>query len=244
MSLTEAGAIYLAEVEAGLRALERARDLAASVASGPAGTLRLTASVAFGTTCVVPELPAFRAAFPNVEIELLLSDANLDLVAERIDLAIRLAPILQADVVTTKLVDTRYHVCAARAYISAQGGLDGPEALSTRDCLLFALPGYRSHWLFRNAEGAVTKVAVRGSLAMSNALALRAATLLGLGPALLPDWLIAGDLASGALLDLFPDQQAAATNFETAAWLLYPSRVYLPAKVRVMIDFLKGRLAR
>jgi len=66
----------------------------------------------------------------------------------------------------------------------------------------------------------------------------------GNGPALLPDWLIAGDLASGQLVDLFPTYRVAATDFKTAVWLLYPSRSHLPSKVRVTIDFLKQHYAR
>jgi len=85
---------------------------------------------------------------------------------------------------------------------------------------------------------------VRGAVAVSSALALHAATLLSLGPALLPNWLVERDVASGALIDLFPAHRVTATDFATAAWLLYPSRDFLPTKVRVMIDFLKKEMAR
>jgi DNA-binding transcriptional LysR family regulator len=243
-SLTESGAIYLQQVEAALNEFDRARDLAAAVQLGPAGTLRLTASIAFGTTCLVPLLPPFRATYPAVEIELLLSDTNLDLVADRIDLAIRLAPSVQADVIATKLMDTRYHVCATPGYLSAHGRPDSPDALGAHSCVLFTLPGYRTRWLFRDAASIVKEIPVHGTIAASNALAVRAATLEGLGPALLPDWLIAGDLANGTLIDLFPIHRVAATDFATAAWLLYPSRAFLPAKVRAMIDFLRERMVR
>ena len=242
MTLTEAGSLYLESLQIALRDLDRARDLAATAHSGPTGTLRLTASVAFGAVCVAPHLPRFRAAYPGVEIELLLSDANLDLVADRIDLAIRLAPSVQADVIVTKLIDTRYRVCASPEYLLSHGQPERPADLSERDCVLFALPAYRTRWLLRDAGGAVEEVKVRGGVAISSALALRSAALAGLGPALLPDWLVAQDLERSALVDLFPGYRATATDFSTAAWMLYPSRNYLPAKVRVMIDFLKLRL--
>jgi DNA-binding transcriptional LysR family regulator len=76
---------------------------------------------------------------------------------------------------------------------------------------------------------------------LSTAQALREAAVSGLGAALLADWLVKGALADGRLVDLFPDLSVTATTFDTAAWLVYPSRSYLPAKVRVMIDFLKER---
>ncbi len=244
MSLTEAGTIYLERIDALLRDLDRARDLAATISLGPAGTLRITASVAFGTVCLVPLLPQFRKAYPAVEVELLLSDANLDLVAERIDIAIRLSSEIETDVVRVKLMDTRYHVCAAPSYINAHGKPKAPGEMQARGSILFNLPGYRDLWRFQHSAGAVEEVPVRGSLIISNALALHAATRLGLGPALLPDWLTAGDLASGVLVDLFPDFRVAATSFTTAAWLLYPSRAFLPTKARAMIDFLKDQFPR
>ena len=85
-------------------------------------------------------------------------------------------------------------------------------------------------------------VPVTGDLVISGALALRQAARDGHGPALLADWLIAPDLSSGRLVDLFPHHRVTATSFDTAAWLLYPSRAFLPAKVRATIDFLCAHL--
>jgi DNA-binding transcriptional LysR family regulator len=244
-SLTEAGEVYLQRVAQVVEQIEGAREDGMAVSAGPAGHLRMTASVAFGTTQLVPLLPAFRSEFPRISIELLLADANLDLVAERIDFAIRLAPAIQGDLVTTKLTDTRYRVCATPEYLARHGAPDVPGDLESRRCLLFTFPEYRTRWRFRpHPEGPEEVVRVAGDIVISNALALRDATLLGLGPALLPDWLMAGALASGALVDLFPRFRVTATDFATAAWLLYPSREHLPAKVRVAIDFLKRHVSR
>jgi DNA-binding transcriptional LysR family regulator len=110
--------------------------------------------------------------------------------------------------------------------------------------LLFALPEFRRSWLFRDTKGIVDEVPVRGDMVISNALALRDCAIAGLGPALLADWLIDEDIAAGRLVHLFPDYQAAATTFETAAFMLYPSRAFLPNKVRVTIDFLRRHLGR
>ena len=81
---------------------------------------------------------------------------------------------------------------------------------------------------------------MQGSLIVSGALALHELALSGMGPALLADWLVDEDIAAGRLLNLFPDYQVTATSFETAVWLLYPSRAFVPLKVRAMIDFLKA----
>ena len=90
----------------------------------------------------------------------------------------------------------------------------------------------------------MSEVSVHGSVVISSALAVRAALLDGIGPGLIADFLIADDLASGRLVDLFPDHDVTATTFETAAWLLYVSREYLPTKVRVAIEFIRSEIPR
>ena len=239
VALTEAGDLYLNRVEPLLNDLEHARDEILAVSAGPVGTLRLTASVAFGRQCLVPLLPAFRAQFPRLKLELLLSDTNLDLVGERVDLAVRLGPSFDTSLVGVKLCDTRYRVCASPGYLKKCKPLQRPQDLTAHRCVLFALPEFRTRWLFRSRKGELSEVAVDGDLVVSNALALRDCVLAGMGPSLLANWLIDEELAAGRLIDLFPKYRVTATDFETAAWLLYPSRTYLPNKVRATIDFLK-----
>lgn len=242
LALTEVGAAYLPRAEAALAELEAGWEEASALGRGPSGTLRMTASLAFGQARLVPLLPAFRAAFPALRLELLLTDARLDLVAERIDLAVRLGPREGAPGIGAKLFPTRHHVCAAPAWLAAHP-LAAPADLAGMACLLFALPAYRSRWLFRRAGGGGAEaVAVRGDLVVSSVLALREAALAGLGPALLPDWLIGEDLGAGRLVDPFPRHHAAAVEGETAAWLVYPSRAQQPAKVRAVIGFLRRAL--
>ncbi|EGD58645.1 LysR family transcriptional regulator [Novosphingobium nitrogenifigens DSM 19370] len=240
VSLTEAGTIYLREAETIVEALDRARDNALSVSQVPSGTLRITCTVAFGQKILVPLLPRFRRDYPQVDLELVLSDASLDLVEDRIDLAIRLGPGVSGDFVVSKLRDTRYRVCASPDYLRRQGRPATPAALAGHDCLRFLLPGFRNRWLFRDGAGAVEPVEIKGSVVSTGALALHAMALAGMGPVLLASWLVDDDIASGALVDLFPDRQATATTFETAIWMLYPSRSFLPQKVRAMIDFLRA----
>lgn len=242
MALTEAGERFLARIAPLIEEFDDARDELSASGSTPAGTLRLTASVAFGAICLAPLLGRFRAEFPRVRLELILTDDNLDLLAERIDLAIRLAPSYRADVVGVKLFDTRYRVVASPGYLARAGAPATPRDLSDRDCVLFALPDFRRSWLFRSAAG-VEEVPVKGGLVISSALTLKQAVLDGLGPALLADWTIAAELASGRLVDLFPEHEVAATGFETAAWLLYPSRRHLPLKTRATTDFLRRELS-
>ena len=243
MTLTEAGAKYLTRVEPLLEELDRARDDALVTSAQPIGTIRLTASVAFGQKCIAPLLPELRQVFPDLGIDLVLTDANLDLVAESIDLAVRLGPSRDSSLIGVKLIETRYHVCVSPAYLANSRNegrrLQTPGDLAAHRCLLLDLPEYRSRWLFRNSDGTISEVAVDGDVLISNPLVLLTCAINGMGPALLADWMIKDELASGALVELLPEYAVTATEFETAAWLLYPSRTYLPRKVRVVIDFLR-----
>ena len=243
MELTEAGNVYFARVKDLVDELDHARDETLAVSASPVGTLRLSASVAYGNQCLLPLLPGFRALYPHLKLELLLTDSNLNLLSDRVDLAIRLgASLVDTSLVGVKLCDTHYRVCVNPEYLEQAKPLNVPEDLSAHSCLLFALPEFRSRWLFRDPLGTVTPVSIDGEVVISNALALRTCALLGMGPALLANWLIDDDIAQGRLIDPFPNHVVTATDFDTAAWLLYPSRAYLPNKVRVMIDFLKQEL--
>jgi DNA-binding transcriptional LysR family regulator len=117
-----------------------------------------------------------------------------------------------------------------------------PNDLAEHRLILFPFPPFRTRWLFRDSGGILLEQAVDGDLILSPASALRDAALAGLGAAMLPDWLVASDIAQGRLIHVLKQWDVTATSFDTAAWLVYPSRSYLPGKTRAMIDFLKGNV--
>jgi DNA-binding transcriptional LysR family regulator len=242
LTVTEEGDIYLRRIAPLLEELDAAREAASHAQRAPSGTLKLTASVAFAHDCIVPHLATFHARYPQISVELLPSDANLDIAANGIDLAIRLGAAPTGDLISTRLLTTRYVVCASPAYLAAHPPIREPEDLKAHDCLRFALPEFRTRWRFRLHGGDTFEVPVTGHTIIANALSLRRAALDGLGPVLLADWLVGRDLEEGNLIDLFPEHDATATEFDTGAWALYPSRAFLPRKVRAMIDFLRKRL--
>jgi DNA-binding transcriptional LysR family regulator len=244
LSLTEAGEAYRTRIETLIDELARAGAEAANANTTVAGTLRLTASVAFGIQRIAPLLREFRARHPALKLDCLFTDANLDLVADRIDLAVRLAPAVEGDLIAVKLMATRYHVVATPAYLAQSPPLMRPADLAQHRCLLLNLRPFRTRWRFRDHAGAIEEIGIDGDIVISTPLGVRAATLADCGPALLSNLLIAEDLKSGALIDVFPDREATATTFDTAAWAIYPSRAFLPHKVRVAIDFLRSHLAR
>ena len=243
LTVTEEGDVYLRRIAPLLEELEHAREAATKSLRAPSGTLKMTASVAFAHECIVPHLADFHRRFPDVSVELLPTDANLDVAANGIDLAVRLASAPKGDLISTRLIQTRYIVSASPDYIAQNPSIERPEDLSDHNCLRFALPEFRTRWRFRQGDADVIDVPVSGHTVIANALSLRRAAVDGLGPVLLADWLVDRDFQAGRLIDLFPDFECTATDFDTGAWALYPSRSFLPRKVRVMIDFLRKTLA-
>ncbi len=132
-----------------------------------------------------------------------------------------------------------FRVCASPGYIEKHGKPEDPQTLEQRDCMLFSLPGYRSAWKFRRSGEDTFSVPVSGHVLISHGITMTKDAVAGLGPALLPDWLCKKEIEDGDLVDLFPDYECTATDFDTSAWLVYPSRSYVPVKLRVFIDFLR-----
>ncbi|MGD1887987.1 MAG: LysR substrate-binding domain-containing protein [Cohaesibacteraceae bacterium] len=243
MAFTEAGEAFQVHAAQALRSMEAATDAARESVSAPKGRVRLTASVAFGECMLVPLLVPLRRQYPEIVIDLVLRDDTVDMMAERVDLAIRLGPKLAGDLTGRRLFATRYRVCAAPTYLSAEGNLAKPDDLGDHPVVTYDLPGYRDRWRFRTTGGEEQAVPVTPALITSSALAVRRATLAGLGPALLADWLIGDAFENGELIDLFPDHHVTATDFETAVWLAYPSGATLVQKTRAVADFLIEHLA-
>jgi DNA-binding transcriptional LysR family regulator len=241
MALTEAGERYLQRVLPLIDELRMAEDEAREQSASPSGLLRVTASTAFGQICLLPHIGEFYQRYPEIQLDLILSDQNLDLLKDNIDVACRLSAHFDSDHQGTKLFDTHYHVVASPKYLERHPAVYQPQDLSLHDCLVFSMASYRSSWIFHSAGE--QQVKIRSRMAVSNALALRALLLDGLGPGLVPSWLVEREISAGELTVLLPSWRVTATDFKTAAWLLYPSRKFLPLKTRVMLDFLKEKFA-
>lgn len=239
LSLTDAGAAYYEHVRQALEALDRAGEEAHATRGDLRGTVRVTASVAYGQSMIVPLLPALHERHPGLGIELLLTDAMVDLVLERVDIAVRLGPATDSSLIGLALGPLRYRVVASPAYLQRHGRPRVPGDLAACECLRYPLPGFGTEWKFRAADGTVQSVAVRGWLMLSTFLALHRAALEGLGPVMLPQWLVDEDLAAGRLVDLFPAHEVTASNFDSAVWLMYASRVHVPRRVRAVVDFIR-----
>jgi DNA-binding transcriptional LysR family regulator len=241
LSPTEAAAGYFERVSPLIDELERAALLAADSGEVPRGTLRVTAPVTFAQVNLMPLVPEFARRYPELSFELFLTDKSLDLVEERIDLAIRLGKLTESSYVAHRLVEMNYVVAASPDYLRRHGRPKTPHELAQHECLRYPVPGYGPRWRFQLAEEPVFEVAVRGRVLASNGVALRQCAVGGMGILMLPRWNVADELRSGALIELFSEYRATSSEFELGAWLLYPSRSYLPLKARLFADFLKDK---
>ena len=244
VSVTEAGAAFLDVVEPLLSEVERAWSVARDADNTPRGVLRVTAPLTFAQLNLVPLLPEFAERYPNLRFELLLTDSLVDVVAERVDVALRLGHLQDSEMIATRLCDMVYVACASPDYLERHGRPMSPLELEDHSCLRYAVPSFGARWLFRPRPGGDSfEVSIGGRFTISNGVALRDCAVAGLGITLLPRWNVARELAAGDLVDLFPEFEATATRFGGAAWLMYPSRAHVPLKVRAFRDFVQEKFA-
>ena len=245
LALTESGRVYLDRIRPLIDEIAAASDAARDTMTEPAGQLSVTTSVAFGERWLVPRIASFRHAYPKIQLNLHLNDAVVDIAAEGIDLAIRLGASVEGALVASKLFDTQYRVVASPAYLERFGKPGEPDDLHRHDGVFFALPGVPERWSFKKRTGGPTlEAAPKVGLSVSNALAIRRAALEGVGVAMLADWTVRDDLESGALADMFPAYECGLSGFDTAVWLVYANRSYVPARLRVFMDSLKHSTRR
>lgn len=245
LSPTDAAVAYFERVAPLLGELERAGQLALDRAEAPRGTLRITAPVTFAQLNLTPLLPEFARQYPDLAFELLLTDTSLDLVQERVDVAVRMGRLADSSLIAHRLCAMTYALCASPAYLRRHVRPREPEDLGRHDCLHYPVPGHGARWRFRpKGGGGAVEVLVRGRVIASNGVALRQCAVAGMGVALIPRWNVARELAEGSLVELLPAHEATGSEFGLAAWALYPSAHYVPGKVRAFVDFLRQKFRR
>ncbi|MBB1248913.1 LysR family transcriptional regulator [Rhizobium sp. G21] len=231
ISLTEAGEGFHERVLAALAGLEDAEAFLAGRSSAVTGRLRVSAPTSFGRMHIAPYLTRFFLLYPDVEVQLTLTDAFQDLVAEGFDIAIRIGELPSSSLVARKLAAVRRILCATPDYIAGHGAPAAIEDLETHVCI----PAHNNaYWHLSGPDGPVALRPV-GPLSTNSSEVVREAVLSGLGIAFRSTWDIGPDLRSGRLVQVLPDWEGSS---DVGLYAVYPSRQYLPAKVRAFIDFL------
>jgi DNA-binding transcriptional LysR family regulator len=201
----------------------------------PAGTLRVTAPVTFGTEALTPALSVYLDRYPEVSIDVVLSDRVVDLVEEGFEAAIRIGRLPDSALIARPLAAYRLMICASPEYLARKGTPAQPEDLSRHECLSFS-PAAVAHWRLTGQDGVVL-VPVSGRLQVNHGQALRVAALHGLGIVLQPAILLEEDVRAGRLVQLFPTHELPSHPMSV---VYLPDR-YRSPKLRSFVDFLVER---
>ncbi|WP_337244841.1 LysR family transcriptional regulator [Luteimonas sp. gir] len=230
--LTEFGEDYYLRCKEILRLVAETDAQAQTLQLAPAGRLRISAPVTFGTEVLVPALPTYLDRHPQVDIDLVLSDRLVDLVEDGFEVAVRIGQLPDSALIAKPLSPYRLMICASPDYLARRGVPRTPVDLEHHDCLSFN-PAALRHWRITDADRA-PRIPISGRLQVNHGQALRVAALHGLGIVLQPTILLEADMRAGRLVQLLPEYEPPARPMH----VVYPADRYRSPKLRSFVDFL------
>ncbi|WP_299329387.1 LysR family transcriptional regulator [Parasphingopyxis sp.] len=240
LSLTESGRELAGRAQQLLSLGEEAEDAARDDAANPRGLVRLAAPMSFGITHVGAALPDFLASYPDIAVDLHLSDDVVDIIGGGFDAALRIGALPDSSLKARRLGPIDRHLVASSAYIERKGRPEHPADLKDHDCLCYAYLPNPESWRFTHKEGEEAQVRPSGPLRANNSDAMMPALIAGHGIALVPDFMLAQHDPEGSLITLLPDWSAPPV----ALHLVTPPGRERPARVTVLLDYLVGRFSR
>ncbi len=239
VSPTEAGARYLPQAAAALDEIERINTEIADSDQVPRGTLRVTAPPALGHASIASLAVDFVEAYPQVNLELELTERVVDLVAEGFDVAIRSGPLPSSSLISHRIIETRYQLFASPDYLQRRGTPQSPGDVVKHDCIHWQGPASNREWTFTR-KGKTIAVPIRCRLLLTDVAAQRKAAIRSLGLTSLPVVSVADDVKAGRLVAVLPKFEM----YHTALSLVRPPTPFVPVKLRVFIDFITAALRR
>ncbi len=231
---TEAGQSYY---EGALRAISEANeaDVAArGVSSGLSGKLKVCAAVTFARLHIVPQLNKFLQQHPELTIDVVLDDRNIDLLENGIDVALRMGILEDSAMTARRIAQSRRVVLGTSAYFAAHGEPTTPAELAAHESIVYDRAGGGEAWSFRKGESQVA-VAVSGRVRVSAAEGVKAAVLADMGLAIASVWMFAPELANGSVREILSDWTLAPIDL----WAVYPSGRKASAKARAFVEFVE-----
>lgn len=240
LALTEFGQTIVKSASRIYREAEETEGAAREMSGRPRGLIRLAVPMSFGLRWVAPILPDFFLAYPDVMIDLHLSDATVDLIGQGFDAALRIAILPDSSLVARRLCPVSRFIVAAPGYLAQYGRPEHPHDLIGRACLGYAYRARSEVWRFANHAGDEESIVPAGPLRVTNADALVPTVLAGLAIAELPDFIASEYLRDGRMEAILTDW----TLQEGGLYFVTPSAHARPAKVEVLADFLVQRLSK
>ncbi|BCH23106.1 LysR family transcriptional regulator [Mesorhizobium sp. L-8-10] len=233
-SLTEAGHTYYRRASEILREIDTLADAVRESSGDVRGRIKLSAPRTFADAPIGQSLIDFAKEYPDIVLEIDLDDRFVDLVEEGFDLAIRISRLENSSLIARRLSPFSVVVCASPELIEKHGLPERPQQLAALPCIIDTNGRWLSNWPFKGDSGETFSVSVAGPIEVNSPLASRAAALAGLGFAILPDFIAAPEVEAGRLVTVLHDRVLTGGGI----FAVYPHRRYLPAKVRVFVDFL------
>lgn len=235
LTLTDSGNALAERAGRILAEAQQAEEAALDAAKAPSGLVHIAAPITFGIRFVADAIADLLADHPGIEIDLRLSDARVDIVADGFDIALRIADLPDSSLRARRLAPIDVRVVAAPAYLEKHGTPKHPADLAHHACFLYA--NAIGAWHFRKADGEEATVRPAGPLITDNGDAMLPALRAGLGIARLPDFIVSDDLASGDLVEIL----TGWAPMNIALHLLTPPSTLRPARVELVIDYLSHR---
>lgn len=239
MSVTESGMAYYGQICNVLDQLAAADQSIMASSFTPKGRLRISAPMSYGLIKINPLICEFKRRYPDISIEVILSDTYVDMVDQGIDVVIRGGSALDDSTLRSRpLCQIRRVLCASPDYLAEAGKLTHPEDLQAHHCLVYSLSSSPRKWFFSQGEQGVVVALRSSSYAVNNGLALKQAALHGLGVVLIPEEIVATELAAGTLIPLIPEWKPDTHSL----FAVYPFHKEQSQQVRLFIDFIAGSL--
>ena len=239
LTLTSAGQVFLERCSGAVEGLMDAGEELLAVNQEPSGLVRVAAPADFFDFFAMEWLTEFLTAHPKVRVDFVLSDGRADLIADRIDVALRGGILEDSSLFARKVLDAGNDgLVASPAYVARQGVPDTLQDLADHDCLVFSHPSGKATWRVTGPDGAQAEVQVAGRFSGNTAQALRKAALAGLGIALLPSTLTQRDLRAGLLVPVLPEYRRQGHGVH----MVYPSRRYLPLAVSAFMELVISKM--
>jgi DNA-binding transcriptional LysR family regulator len=237
MSVTAEGAAFYSRCKELLAAIEEAESELNATGTEASGQIRVNAPLTFGVLHLAPLWGRFMEQNPKVSLDITLADRVVDLIEEGYDLAVRISSMTSSTLISRKLAATRLFLCASPAYLKRHGIPLHPGDLLAHRVISYSYLTTRDEWQFTGPQG-TESVRVRACMHTNNGDTCRLAALDAQGIVLQPDFLVSEDLRRGTLVEVMPGYRAT----ELGIYAVYPSRKYLPLKIRRLVDFLAAAL--